>query len=312
MCGIVGYTGRREAEALLIKGLQRLEYRGYDSAGVATVAGDQLRVRKSAGRISNLAELLARQPAPGHQGISHTRWATHGPATDTNAHPHLGGDGAVAIVHNGVIENYGPLKKQLQAEGFRFRSDTDSEVIAHLIASYLDGDLVEAVRKACARLKGTYGLAVVSPRFPGVVVGARLGSPLVLGIGQGEHFLASDSSALVGYSERVVYLKDRQLCVLTPDDWELLEPDRGTAEVKIHSLDRSSADADKRDFDHFMLKEIYEQPEVIERAMAGRLDEDDGTAFFDGFNFDALRQADRIIMTACGTSYHAGLLGEYL
>ncbi len=314
MCGIVGYTGQREAESLLLEGLQRLEYRGYDSAGLATVAGDRLRVRKSAGRISNLADLVSRQPAPGSQGISHTRWATHGPATDYNAHPHLGGEGAVAIVHNGVIENYAALKKQLQAEGFLFRSETDSEVIAHLIASYLNGDLLEAVRKACSRLKGTYGLAVVSPRFPGVIVGARLGSPLVLGVGQGENFLASDPSALLGHTDRVVYLQDHQLCVLTPEAWKIVTNGRGAVTVEVKQLDWDPGDADKGEFDHYMLKEIYEQPEVIERAMAGRLDEAESTAHFGGLNLTPaqLKQVDRIIMTACGTSYHAALIGEYL
>jgi glucosamine--fructose-6-phosphate aminotransferase (isomerizing) len=314
MCGIVGYIGHREAEALLLEGLHRLEYRGYDSAGLATVAGDRLRVRKSAGRISNLADLVSRQPAPGPQGISHTRWATHGAATDYNAHPHLGGDGTVAIVHNGVIENYAALKKQLQAEGYLFRSETDSEVIAHLIASYLNGDLLEAVRKACGRLKGTYGLAVVSPRFPGVVVGARLGSPLVLGVGQGENFLASDPSALLGYTDRVVYLQDHQMCVLTPEAWKIVTNGRAAPTVEIHQLDWDPGDAEKGDFGHHMLKEIHEQPEVIERAMAGRLDEAESTAHFGGLNLTAaqLKQVDRIILTACGTSYHAALIGEYL
>src|SRR2546423_4002020 len=198
MCGIVGYTGSREAEPILLQGLQRLEYRGYDSAGLATLAGPRLHLRKRAGRVADLASLLARQPAPGCQGISHTRWATHGGATDANAHPHVGGDGEVAVVHNGVIENYAALRQQLKGDGFVFRSETDTEVIAHLIASHLNGDLTEAVRKALARLKGTYGLAVVSPRFPGTIVGARLGSPLVLGLGKGENYLASDPSALVG------------------------------------------------------------------------------------------------------------------
>src|SRR5208283_1474212 len=175
MCGIVGYIGRREAEPILVEGLKRLEYRGYDSAGLATVAGSRMHVRKHSGRISELAALLSEQPAPGSSGISHTRWATHGGATDANAHPHLGGDGSVAVVHNGVIENYTTLKRQLQEHGYLFRSQTDTEVIAHLIDSYLQDDLVEAVQKALVCLKGTYGLAVVSPRFPGTVVGARLG-----------------------------------------------------------------------------------------------------------------------------------------
>ncbi|MCI0463219.1 MAG: glutamine--fructose-6-phosphate transaminase (isomerizing) [Gemmataceae bacterium] len=313
MCGIVGYTGRREAEPLLLEGLRRLEYRGYDSAGLATVVGDRLRVRKSAGRIGQLASLLERQPAPGTHGISHTRWATHGPATDFNAHPHLGGDGAVAIVHNGVIENYVAIKKQLQAEGYRFRSDTDSEVIAHLIAHYLNGDLAEAVRKACLRLKGTYGLAVVSPRFPGTVVGARLGSPLVLGVGDDENFLASDPSALLGHTDRVVYLDDHQVCVLTPDHWEIINHGRG-ASPQVQQLDWDAGDADLGHFDHYMLKEIYEQPEVIERALAGRFEDEEATAHFGGLNLtpSQLRQVDRIILTGCGTSYHAGLIGEHL
>jgi glucosamine--fructose-6-phosphate aminotransferase (isomerizing) len=314
MCGIVGYTGRREAEPILVAGLRRLEYRGYDSAGLATLAGPRLHIRKRAGRITELARLLAEQPAPGCHGISHTRWATHGGATDQNAHPHVGGDGAVAVVHNGVIENYTVLKQQLEAEGFVFRSETDTEVIAHLIASYLNGDLVEAVRKALARLKGTYGLAVISPQNPGLIVGARLGSPLVLGIGQDEGFLASDPSALLGYTEKVVYLNDRQLCVLTPEEWEILNQDSTPAEARVHQIDWDPGDADKGDFPHYMLKEIYEQPETLENAMRGRLDDADASAHFGGLNLDTrqLRRAERIILTACGTSYHAGLVGEYL
>src|SRR4051812_27585954 len=220
MCGIIGYVGYREAEPVLLEGLRRLEYRGYDSAGVATLTGPRLHVRKRAGRIADLAAALGRQPAPGRVGIGHTRWATHGPATDGNAHPHLGGDGLVAVVHNGVIENYSALKRQLQADGVAFESDTDTEVIAQLIAAELNGgrgpgDLIEAVRRALALLKGTYGLAVVSPRFPGLVLGARLGSPLVLGLGAGENLLASDPGALIGKADKVVYLQDHQLCVLT-------------------------------------------------------------------------------------------------
>src|SRR5262245_10782047 len=287
MCGIVGYSGRREAEPILLEGLSRLEYRGYDSAGVATMTGASLCVRKCVGRIANLKALLERQPAPGTCGISHTRWATHGGVTDANAHPHLGGDGAVAVVHNGVIENYADLKRELTAEGVTFHSETDTEVIAQLIASYLDDDLVDAVRKALARLKGTYGLAVISPRFPGLVVGARLGSPLVVGLGDKEQILASDPSALVGHTEQVIYLKDRELCVLSGDAWEIQNGTSEAIEAQIHSLDWEVADVDLGDFEHYMLKEIYEQPEVIERAMAGRLDEAEGTAHLGGLNLAA-------------------------
>jgi len=314
MCGIVGYIGRREAEPILVEGLKRLEYRGYDSAGLATVAGSRMHVRKHSGRISELAALLSEQPAPGCHGISHTRWATHGGATDANAHPHIGGDGAVAVVHNGVIENYTALKQQLQAEGYVFRSQTDTEVIAHLIAHYLNGDLVEAVRKALVRLKGTYGLAVLSPRFPDVIVGARLGSPLVLGVGEGEAFLASDPSALLGNTQKVVYLSDNELCVLTPEEWHLEDRHSARVEARVHQIDWDPGDADKADFEHYMLKEIFEQPETLENALRGRLDDADASAHFGGLNVDPqrLRSMERVIMTACGTSYHAGLVAEYL
>ena len=313
MCGIVGFTGRREAQPILLEGLARLEYRGYDSSGLATVNG-KLYVRKTVGRIAALRKLLGDHPLKGNSGICHTRWATHGTVTEANAHPHLGGKGEVAVVHNGVIENYDELKRQLEAQGFQFKSQTDTEVIAHLVASLLSDDLVDAVRKALPHLKGTYALAVVSPRFPGIVVGARLGSPLVVGLGDHENFLASDASALGGFAQRVVYLEDRQLCVLTPDKWEICAADRTSADVEVHTLEWDAQDADKAEFEHFMLKEIYEQPEVIRRALAGRLNVAEATAHFDGLNLDArqLGQIDRIIMTACGTSYHAALIGEHL
>src|SRR5262245_50750278 len=264
MCGIVGYVGRREAEPILVEGLRRLEYRGYDSAGLATLTGDRLHLRKRAGRVADLSAYLADRPAPGCHGISHTRWATHGPANDVNAHPHLGGDGLVAVVHNGVIENYASLKRQLQAEGVTFRSETDTEVIAQLIAHHLNGDLVEAVRKVLPMLKGTYGLAVLSPCSPDLIVGARLGSPLVLGIGDGEHFLASDASALLGNTEKVVYLQDHQLCVLTPDEWHILDSERTRVEANVEQINWDPGEADKNTFEHYMLKEIHEQPETLE------------------------------------------------
>ncbi|HZY84650.1 MAG TPA: glutamine--fructose-6-phosphate transaminase (isomerizing), partial [Gemmataceae bacterium] len=270
---------------------------------------------KRAGRIADLAQFLRDRPAPGCQGISHTRWATHGGATDANAHPHLGGDGAVAVVHNGVIENYAALRGQLRAEGFVFRSQTDTEVIAHLVARYLDGgDLVEAVSKAVARLVGTYGLAALSPQHPGLVVGARRGSPLVLGVGEGECFLASDPSALLGYTRQVVYLNDHQLCVLSPDRWHILDQERAAVEARVHQIDWQPGDADKGAFEHHMLKEICEQPEVLENVMRGRLNDAEADAHFGGLNLDSrqLRRAERLILTGCGTSYHAGLVGEHL
>jgi glucosamine--fructose-6-phosphate aminotransferase (isomerizing) len=340
MCGIVGYIGGQDAEPILVEGLRRLEYRGYDSSGLAVLALEELprarppraagpavklHLRKRAGRIADLVRLLRDRPAPGCVGISHTRWATHGPANDANAHPHLSGDGQVAVVHNGVIENYATLKRQLAAEGVEFASDTDTEVIAQLVAHQLAllveergdagaGLLVEAVSKSLAMLKGTYGLAVLSPRYPGVLVGARLGSPLVVGVGEHEHFLASDPSALVGMTDKVVYVQDNQLCVLTAGDWNILDQDRSRVDATVHSIDWEAADTDKGVFEHYMLKEIYEQPEALENALRGRLDDGDATAHFGGLNLDVrrLREVERIILTACGTSYHAALVGEYL
>jgi glucosamine--fructose-6-phosphate aminotransferase (isomerizing) len=325
MCGIIGYVGARNAQPVLLEGLRRLEYRGYDSAGIATLSGSRLHVRKRAGRLANLVAKLGEQPAPGNVGIGHTRWATHGPANDRNAHPHVGGDGEVVLVHNGVIENYAALKRDLQAEGAVFRSDTDTEVIAHLIARHLDDDLTAAVAAVLRLLKGTYGLAVMSPREPGVLVGARLGSPLVLGLRAArkngnaaedwqECFLASDATALAGFADKVVYLDDGQVCALRPGDWKLIDRDSQPLDPAIHVLDGSAADVDLGTFDHYMQKEIFEQPEAVENALRGRLDDADATAHFGGLNLDTqrLRQVDRIILTACGTSYHASLVGEFL
>ncbi len=315
MCGIVGYVGQREAAPVLIEGLRRLEYRGYDSSGVATVTGSHLHLNKRAGRIARLAAHLEDHPAPGTTGIGHTRWATHGPANDRNAHPHLGGDGVVAVVHNGVIENYAALKRRLQEEGFVFQSDTDTEVIAHLIASRLNGEgLIGAVSDVLPLLKGTYGLAAVSRLEPGLIVGARLGSPLVLGVGDGECFLASDPSALAGFAQKVVYLQDHQVCELSEGNWRVSDRSRVMVPASVHDLDLAVEEYDAGGFEHFMRKEIHEQPEALENALRGRLEESDGTAHFGGLNLDVqrLRQADRIVMTACGTSYHAALVGEYL
>jgi glucosamine--fructose-6-phosphate aminotransferase (isomerizing) len=316
MCGIVGYVGAREAEPILVDGLRRLEYRGYDSAGVATLAGKRLHYRKKAGRVGDLSNYLKVHPAPGCIGISHTRWATHGAATDGNAHPHIAGTGAnqVAVVHNGVIENYSILKRQLESDGVVFQSQTDTEVVAQLIAHHLDGDLVAAFRKVLKMLKGTYGLAVVCAQNPDMILGARLGSPLVVGVGADEHFLASDPSALIGHTQKVVYLQDRQMCVLTADEFHVYDDSEARISASVQSIDWDAGDSDKGGFQHHMLKEIFEQPETIAAAMRGRIDEPDATAHFGGLNLDArqLRRAERIILTACGTSYHAGLVGEYL
>jgi len=314
MCGIVGYAGFREAEPIILDGLRRLEYRGYDSAGMATLFGRQLHLRKRAGRVAELAGYLQERPAPGCVGISHTRWATHGPATDANAHPHVSSDGRVAVVHNGVIENYAALKRQLQGEGVVFQSDTDTEVIAQLIARHLQDDLLEAVCLTLPMLKGTYGLAVVSPEWPDAVVGARLGSPLVLGVGEGENYLASDPGALVGQTEKVVFLQDNQVCFISGETYHIQDQDRARVEMAVQQIDWDPGEADKALFEHYMLKEIYEQPEALENAMRGRFADSDCSAHFGGLNLDTqqLRRVERIILTGCGTSYHAALVGEYL
>jgi glucosamine--fructose-6-phosphate aminotransferase (isomerizing) len=316
MCGIIGFTGRREAAPILIDGLKRLEYRGYDSAGLITGTGGVLHLRKKAGRIAELAKAVEASPVTGTYGISHTRWATHGGATDANAHPHTNSPGDIAVVHNGVIENYAVLKEKLIEDGIAFRSDTDTEVIAHLIGHYYHGDLLAAVKHAISLLKGTYGLAVVCKAEPGVIVGARLGSPLVIGIGPDGNYLASDANALAGYAQQVVYLNDRQICQLDGESWVIRNQDLDTVDAPLQDIAHylGDFDADKGDYPHFMLKEIYEQPETVANAMRGRLDTENATAHFGGLNLtpNQLRQIDRVIMTACGTSYHAGLVGEYL
>jgi glucosamine--fructose-6-phosphate aminotransferase (isomerizing) len=341
MCGIVGYIGPREAAAYLIEGLRRLEYRGYDSAGIATIHHRALTVTKRAGRLQNLTATLNENPALGNIGIGHTRWATHGPATDINAHPHIGGDSAVAIVHNGVIENFRPLKARLEGEGYLFRSATDSEVIAHLIASCLDEQLtretahgngppvadtldgavaphhrplVEAVRQALAQLQGTYGLAVLFRDYPDVIIAARLGSPLVVGVGDGEHFIASDASPLAGHTDQIVYLADHELAVITGDSLRVIDRDHGHVAHTVRVLDIVADDVQLDGYPHYMLKEIFEQPETIRNAMRGRLSLDEATAVFGGLNLppQQLRGVNRFLLTACGTSWHAALVGEHL
>jgi glucosamine--fructose-6-phosphate aminotransferase (isomerizing) len=316
MCGIIAFTGSLDVIPILLEGLRRLEYRGYDSAGIATVDDAGIHVRKRSGRIAELARALDDEPLAGVCGISHTRWATHGPATERNAHPHLDEAADFAVVHNGVIENHLQLRQQLEDDGVVFRSDTDTEVLAHLVARLWSGNLVEAVTRATELVRGTYGLAVVCRHDPGTIVGARLGSPLVIGIGPGGHSIASDPGALANHAEKVVYLADRQICRITPEGWTVWTRDAVTVDCRMHDLRQvvDAVDDDLDGFPHHMLKEIYEQPEALTNAMRGRLDEADATAHFGGLNLDPrqLRGVERIIMTACGTSYHAGLVGEYL
>jgi glucosamine--fructose-6-phosphate aminotransferase (isomerizing) len=327
MCGIVGYIGPEPAADFLLSGLRRLEYRGYDSSGVVTAERGQLSVVKTAGRVDDLAALLKRKHPHGSIGVGHTRWATHGPATDENAHPHVGGDGVLALVHNGVIENFRPLKERLIEKGYTFRSATDSEVIAHLVAYELAtlppehdeiadpyAPLVAAVQAALAQLRGTYGLAIVFRDWPNVIVAARLGSPLVIGVGDGVNYLASDGSPLAGHTDRIVYLADHELAVITPDSIRVIHRDEGDIAHDVKLLNIDAADVELGGFPHFMLKEIFEQPETVRNAMRGRLDHDAATAKFGGLNLtpQQLRAIDRFVLTACGTSWHAALVGEYM
>jgi glucosamine--fructose-6-phosphate aminotransferase (isomerizing) len=319
MCGIVGYIGGHQAAPILVGGLRRLEYRGYDSAGLATIDGGKLILRKRAGRVRALEELLERESAPGICGISHTRWATHGPATDRNAHPHLGGRAGavtVALVHNGVIENHAGLRSELESQGFAFVSQTDSEVIAHLIARELEvmDDLFEAVQRALPRLEGTYGLAVVSPKRPGEVVGARFGSPLVVGLGEGEHLLASDPIAIAPHTARVAFLQDGEVVRLKDRDFEIRHREHGPITPRVDRIDWKPDAAELGGHAHYMIKEIREQPETVINACRGRLRRAEATAQFGGLNLSArqLRRARRVVLAACGTSWHAALVGEYL
>jgi glucosamine--fructose-6-phosphate aminotransferase (isomerizing) len=320
MCGIVGFTGTRPAAPLLVEGLARLEYRGYDSSGLATLDADGLHIRKRAGRIAALQQVLARDPAPGPCGISHTRWATHGAPSDVNSHPHLDQSGHLAVVHNGVIENYAALKARLEKDGHTFQSETDTEVLAHLIGTHYDAlpphpdRLLDAVRAALPEVRGTYGIGVLHANHPGELVGARRGSPLVIGLGDGEYFLASDVTPLVAHTRDVVYLNDYDIVHLTPDGYRITSLTDGAAERNVSRVDWDAAEAERGDFPHYMLKEIFEQPAAIENALRGRLDLENATANFGGLNLDqhALRRTSRILHVACGSALHASRTGEYL
>jgi len=323
MCGIVGYVGRSEAAPILLDGLRRLEYRGYDSAGVAIVDGDRVETRKCAGRIAALAKLMAKKPASGSFGISHTRWATHGKVNDENAHPHFDASGKIALVHNGVIENYQALKEQLNRDGDNdFRSQTDTEVLAHLIGSIyqqLDGKdskarLVNAVRTALKQVIGTYGIAVVHADIPNFIIGARRGSPLVLGVGKDENFLASDVSAIVAYTRDAVYLNDFDVVAVERDKFEISSLAGETGDHQVSKVEFTAEDIKKGDYPHYMLKEIFEQPDSVRDAMRGRLSLEDCTAKLGGLNMtpEQLREVGRVVLTGCGTALHAAMVGEYL
>ncbi|CAN5428102.1 glutamine--fructose-6-phosphate transaminase (isomerizing) [soil metagenome] len=321
MCGIVGYIGKAEAAPILLDGLRRLEYRGYDSAGVATLNGTSLHIRKSVGRIAALAKVIAEDTPHGHVGISHTRWATHGGVTHDNAHPHADRSGRLVLVHNGVIENYAILRDQLEERGHTFKSQTDTEVLAHLVGAAFDqrgektqAALVESVRDALRQVIGTYGIALVHADVPGVIVGARRGSPLVLGVGKGEHFLASDVSAIVAHTREAVYLNDYEIVALREDGFDISTLAGSDASFQISKVEYTSEDVDKGKYPHYMLKEIYEQPNTVRDAMRGRLSREEATAKLGGLEMTnaELRSIERIVLSGCGSAFHAAMVGEYL
>jgi glutamine---fructose-6-phosphate transaminase (isomerizing) len=327
MCGIIGYVGGKAAAPILLEGLRRLEYRGYDSAGLAILKEADLLVRKRKGKIDEgLAPLLEREPAPGSLGIGHTRWATHGPPSNENSHPHLDASGRIAVVHNGVIENCERLRRRLVESGHSFRSATDTEVVAHLVGEHLakltaasteavSGSVLErAVVATLRELNGTYGLAVICADEPGLIVAARRGSPLVVGIGEGEHFLASDVGALVSHTRRVVYLNDYDVATIRAGGFEVSNLGTKAASLEISQIEFSPEAAERGEFAHYMLKEVFEQPSTVANALRGRIDYEEATAKFGGLNMTPaeLRAVDRIVIAACGTSWHAGLVGEHL
>ncbi len=317
MCGIVGYIGRRNALPIVVEALKRLEYRGYDSAGCALIHGTELQVYKKEGKIIELERSL---PEPnkcsGTVAIAHTRWATHGEANELNAHPQVDCAGKLALVHNGIIENYKLLKEQLIELGHTFRSDTDTEVLAHLIEQYLGTglSLVDAVREALRRVEGTYGLVVLHQDEPDRLVAVRKGSPLIIGIGDHEHFLASDVHAIMIHTKQVIYLQDDEICVVCRDNFEITNMSRETVLPQISVVDWDISAIEKGDFKHFMLKEIFEQPTTVGNAFRGRIDENNGTARLGGLNLSTqeLRQVRQIHLIACGTSFHAALIGKYM
>jgi glucosamine--fructose-6-phosphate aminotransferase (isomerizing) len=313
MCGIVGYVGQQNAVDVVIEGLRRLEYRGYDSAGVAVVVGNEIQVRRRAGKLANLEKLLAEQPLPATTfGMGHTRWATHGAPTDRNAHPHLDEAAKVAVVHNGIIENFAALRTHLEEDGVTLASDTDTEVVSHLLARAFSGDLAEAMRTVCRQLEGAFTLVAMHADQPDVVVGARRNSPLVVGRGDGENFLGSDVAAFIAHTRRAIELGQDQVVELRADRVDVTTFDGQSAVVKEYEVDWDASAAEKGGFDFFMMKEIYEQPKAVADTLLGRID-DAGLLQLDEMRLsdEDLRDVDKVIIIGCGTAYHSGLIAKY-
>lgn len=312
MCGIVGFTGTQNAAPILLEGLKKLEYRGYDSAGIAVEQNGEISLAKVSGRIANLCEKTDDgKNMPGCSGIGHTRWATHGAPTDTNAHPHMSEDGRFSVVHNGIIENYLDLRERLSAKGYKFHTQTDTEVIVRLVEMYYDGDFKAAVMKATAQLEGSYALGVLCADYPGKLIAVREASPLILGIGVGENFFASDVTALVAYTRNALYLDDGEFAELTPESITVYDCTGAAIQKPVSRITWSIEAAEKGGFEHFMLKEIMEQPRAVKAALAPRIQDD--RVRLDDFSFtaDELRDIQKIIITACGSAYYAGYAGKY-
>jgi glutamine---fructose-6-phosphate transaminase (isomerizing) len=314
MCGIVGYVGPKVVTPLLIEGLKRLEYRGYDSAGVAVMNGKGVETRKVAGKISRLEAVVNANPIIGTLGIAHTRWATHGAPNERNAHPQLDEQREIAVVHNGIIENAGPLRRMLEGHGHVFSSETDTEVLVHLIEAAFETTLEDAVIDALRQVEGAYGIAVVSSRDPSKIVAARKGSPLLVGLGDGEYYVASDASAILAHTREVVYLHDGDLAVLDRNGYRIIDLNSTTLTRGVSKIDWDLAQMERGGFPHFMLKEIFEQPQTVTSTLAGRLLLDQATAKLSGTNLsdEELLAIDNIVITACGTSWHSGLIGEHM
>jgi len=314
MCGIVAYIGQKDVCPLLIEGLKRLDYRGYDSAGIAVVRDGELRVRRAAGRIAELETRLDDSLRDAHLGLAHTRWATHGAVTERNAHPHCDSSGRMAIVHNGIIENFRVLKQYLESEGITLDSETDTEVLAKLVGHFYDGDLAHAVRRALREVRGTFGIAAIHAGEPDVIVAARRGSPLIVGIGKEEYLIASDAAAIIQHTPNVIYLEDNEIAVLRPDGFHTTNLDAIPVTKEVEEIEWTLEQLELGGHQHFMSKEIFEQPEALRNAMRGRIDLEEGRVVLGGLANVAreLVKTKRVILTACGTAWHAGLIGEFL
>ncbi len=315
MCGIVGYTGTKNALPILLEGLRRLEYRGYDSSGIALESNGEITLWRTEGKITNLENMIAESPSVvGLTGIAHTRWATHGIPSKENAHPHHDCKGQIYLVHNGIIENYEHLKRTLLQEGHRFTSDTDTEVLVHLLEKYYINNLEEALQKALVLIRGTYGLAVICSSEPNKIVAARLGSPLLIGIGEHENIIASDASAVLRHTRQVIYLDEGEIATVTPDSFSISTIDKKLVTKEISTVEWDITHVQKNGFAHFMLKEIYEQPQVIENTIRGRLIPEEGLVKLGGLEnvYEKLAQIKRIILVSCGTAYYAGLTQKYM